>query len=251
MECASKNPLAGFDCRNPEENGTTTNVVSMNRVAIDNRTGTYGSCNVNEKTATYSCSCPGMPRSQCNASVGRADVATREMRHQPRGPRIEAWQWWRVNLAVKTQGNWYSTIPDGECAPPVPSRPPPGALAATPGPCYWRLEQAVRTIEAGCLLTRVAEAITLYSPGCFQQCPQPSNISSTCVVECFMSVVLGPNGGKGLISPTDGIKPGVLEAAWERAFHPVASGGCPDPQTPKSRSAPTADRRRPVLPELA
>ena len=230
MECASKNPLAGFDCRNPEENGTTTNVVSMNRVEIDNRTGIYGSCNVDEKTATYSCSCEGMPHSQCNASVGRADVAARETGHRPRGPRIEAWQWWRVNLAVKTQGNWYSTTPDGEChvAPPVPSRGPPGPTATTPAPCYWRLAQAVRTIEAGCLLTRVAGAITQYSPGCFQQCPQPSNISSTCVVECFMSVVLGPRGGTALINPTDGIMPEVLAAAWEGAFRPVGSGGCPD-----------------------
>ena len=82
--------------------------------------------------------------------------------------------------------------------------------------------------DPGCLLTRVAGAITRDGPGCFKLCPQPSNISSTCVVECFMSVVLGPRGGTALINPTDGIMPEVLAAAWEGAFRPVGSGGCPD-----------------------
>ena len=44
-----------------------------------------------------------------------------------------------------------------------------------------------------------------------------------------MSNVLGPNGGTKLIQPTEGIPAGKIEDAWQTAFAPAASGGCPDP----------------------
>jgi len=247
VECASKNPMAKFDCDNPEQNDTDTNVVSMNIVDVDSRYGIYGACNVNEANGTYSCSCRGAPQSFCNASVGRSDVATRE---QPPYGRGENWQWWRVNLARKMRGNWYSTVASGECGSSTSSSTSKAAVnanvtvnagvgagvgAAAAAGCTWSLKKTVRTITSQCLLNRVGDAVVDHDSTCFQSCAQPKNISSPCFVDCFMANVLGPDGGSKLISPTDGIPLSTIEDAWNTAFAPAASGGCPNPDSAGTR----------------
>jgi hypothetical protein len=180
VECASTSPLARNDCNNPEQNATNTNVVSMNIVEVDDRYGLYASCNEGQGGA-YSCVCRDdhYKTVPCNgSSVGKADVATRES--PPRGF-AEDWQWWRSNLAQKTGGSWYSTLTSGECDTPT------GAAA----PCSWGLKQTMRTIKSSCLFNRVRDAVVSYNNTCFEGCPQPSNMSSGCVVRCFFLNVLG------------------------------------------------------------
>ena len=216
--------------------------------------GTYSNSNPNPNynyttpgVGTYSCSCRGAPQSFCNASVGRSDVATRE---QPPYGRGENWQWWRVNLARKMRGNWYSTVASGECSSSTSSSTSKAAVnanvtvnagvgagvgAAAAAGCTWSLKKTVRTITSQCLLNRVGDAVVDHDSTCFQSCAQPKNISSPCFVDCFMANVLGPDGGSKLISPTDGIPLSTIEDAWNTAFAPAASGGCPNPDSAGTR----------------
>ena len=156
----------------------------------------------------------------------------------------ENWQWWRVNLAKKMQGNWYSTVAAGQCTTPSAAAvmprlssdatatsstasPARGNEAPRP-PCYWQLRQKVRTIAAPCLLDRVRDAVIAHNRTCFSTCPQPTNISTTCFVECFMANVLGPDGGTRIITPSEGIPVSIIQSAWKGAFANVTAGGCPD-----------------------
>jgi hypothetical protein len=250
VECASSSPLARFDCANPEQNNTATNVISQNTVDVDGRWGDYGACNVNETSKTYTCACRSSNASShvsmpCNASVGRSTIYDRE--EPPAGGvgHGEDWQWWRVNLARKMGGSaaggaWFSTTSSGECrpaaAPAAPAAPAAGggagaaAAAAVPQqPCHWSLTATTRTIASSCLLTRVGDAVVAHSPACFDGCgAQAANQSSACYVGCFMGSVLGPAGGRELINETDGIPLAVVSGAWGDAFAPPTSGGCPD-----------------------
>jgi hypothetical protein len=226
VECLSKNPFAKFDCDNPEQNDTATNVISQNTVDVDSRFGTYGSCNVDEKTKKYSCECklPNMKTVPCNGTVGRTEIYNRE--HAPKGEG-EDWQWWRVNLARKmggsaAGGSWFSTTTSGEC---VSSNT---TSTGVTGPCYWSLTATTRTIASSCLLSHVGAAVVSYNTTCFDGCPQPKNSSSVCYVECFMGNVLGPGGGKELIDEAAGIPLDVVTKAWSGAFAAPASGGCPE-----------------------
>lgn len=224
VECRSSNPLAHFDCDNPEQN-STSNIVSQHVVAVDSRFGPYGSCNANQKTGTYSCNCGSsiFKQKPCGAPVGHVDVATREEGHKP-PPGSEAWEFWRVNLAIKIGGSWYSTHEAGHCTD--------GGEAA----CTWRVLSTPREIVAECLETRVAEAIQAYNTSCFSGCPQPQNASTACVVNCYYSTLLGPNGGTGTIAPSDGMPVDLVQAAWIRAFATAdpEKGGCPDAHAPES-----------------
>ena len=96
--------------------------------------------------------------------------------------------------------------------------------------CTWKLEETTRKIVADCLETRVTGALRKAKPACFQGCAQPNNSSSPCVVECYMSAILGAGGGSRLIAQGEGIDPQLIVEAWESAFDSSdpAKGGCPD-----------------------
>lgn len=217
VECASHNPLAKFDCDNPEQNNTKTNVISKHVVDVDSRFGVYGRCNVvNDKS--YTCSCgKGLFPVPCNASVGQADVASRYNSDPPK-PKDQDWQWWRVNLARKIGGKWYSTIKKGEC--------PQNPTSA----CYWHVNQTVRRIASECLLQRVGQAVVQQNTTCFDACSQPTNSSTVCFSRCFMHTLLSPKADNHLIGPTDGVPNTVVEKAWDAAFDSSdpSEGGCPD-----------------------
>ena len=240
VECASGDPTAKFDCDNPEQNASDVNIVSQHLVTVDSRFGPYGACN--ERDGTYSCTCGLKP---CGPRVGQADVYTRET---PPPPGSADWRWWRVNLARKTGGKWYSTHEAGACT----ELETPGALemargggregmsggalemqVETPGAlaprCTWNVALNARKITSRCLLSRIATAVVAHNTTCFNACPQPSNLSSTCWVDCFMATSLGPAGGTRLIdAETEGIDIQVIERAWLNAFAPVSAGGCPN-----------------------
>lgn len=223
VECSSKHPFK-FDCDNPEQNNTQ-NVVSMHIVTVDDRFGPYGSCNVDDKSGTYSCKCGSYSHPEpCKAPVGRADVKERETGpgHTPR-PGAEDWMWWRTNLALKfgsgTPAYWYSTTTAGKCSTP-----------AADAPCTWKLVETRRRIVAKCLETRVAQAIRKYDPSCFTQCAQPTNASSPCVARCYLTTILSPAGSSRPINATEGMPAQLILDAWLNAFTSAdpAKGGCPD-----------------------
>jgi len=220
IECADPH-ASKFDCNNPEEN-STHNVVSQHSVAVDNRYGEYASCNEDPATGKYSCVCGQWPHVKpCNKpAVGRVDVAQRESRY-PIAPGSADWHFWRTNLAIKTGGYWYSTLPAGMC---------PQGGAADASSCTWKLLNTSRVIVAGCLETRVAEAVQKYDTTCFAGCAQPHNASSPCVARCYMQTILGPSGGERKINATEGMPLPLLEQAWSGAFASTdpTRGGCPD-----------------------
>eukprot|EP00912_Choanoflagellata_sp_UC4_P001467 UC4_evm1s923 len=94
VECASKNPLASFDCDNPEEN-TASNVIAKHTVTVNPSYGQYGECNLADGQYTCRCGSLDRPAVPCTGPVGRADVSTRYNDRTPRGPNTENWQWWR------------------------------------------------------------------------------------------------------------------------------------------------------------
>ena len=216
VECRSGDPMAKFDCDNPEQNASTVNVVSQHIVTVDSRFGDYGRCNVRD--GQYHCSCGGyvFPK-PCNASVGRAEIATRYSHHTIRSG-SEPWKFWRVNLARKLGGHWYSTTASGECT----------AAPTQGGACTWKVVADVRKITTRCLLGRVAATVIRHNATCFHGCPQPTNASSVCWVECLMATALGPDGGKRLVTPDAGIGTALLVDAWKGAFDQPEAGGCPN-----------------------
>ena len=218
VECSDPNSKRG-DCENAESN-STQNVVSRNTVLASTSFGAYASCNADDHTNSYHCACPGGP---CKAPVGRIDVKQRELSHGHPRTGAAAWEWWRLNLALKmsegVSGYWYSTTDAGDCSIP-------NATSS----CTWKLEATTRKIVAQCLETRVTEAVRKAGPACFSGCAQPQNSSSPCVVGCYMSTILGVEGGSRLIATGEGIDPQLIVQAWEAAFDSAdpAKGGCPD-----------------------
>lgn len=223
VECNSTDPAAKFDCDNPEQNNTNTNVISKHIVDVDDRFGDYGKCNV-VNGSFYVCVCgdnPLLPQ-PCNASVGRSDVASRYDKNPPK-PSDEDWKWWRVNLARKIGGNWYSTLAKGECTNRT-------GKSNGNGECYWQLNQTVRRIQSACLLQRVGSAVVKQNTSCFDACPQPGNSSSVCYSDCFMTTLLSPAASSHLITPVDGVPNSIIQLAWDNAFdyRDAQQGGCPD-----------------------
>ncbi len=205
-----------FDCKNAESDNTS-NIVTQNIVLVDTRYGEYASCNI--VAGKYHCSCPS---GKCATSVGRVDVKERELSHPRPRQGAEAWSWWRLNLAVKmgtpTSGYWFSTLSSGNC------------LESNATDCTWKLQQTTRRIVAKCLENRITDALRKANPSCFSDCPQPSNSSSTCVVNCYMNTMLGEEGGTRLIKDGEGIPSQLIVDAWETAFKSIdpETGGCPD-----------------------
>ena len=144
------------------------------------------------------------------------------------------WKWWRVNLANKLGGAWYSTLPQGECN-------------GTAGvPCTWNLTRTVRRIASRCVFARVTAAVVSANATCFGACPQPANLSSACCSECAMRTVLGPRGSSQVIGPADGMPNGAILDAWDAAFasDDPARGGCPDYEHDRTPPVPHRTARR-------
>jgi len=219
LECTASVPRAHFDCSNPEENGTSTNVVSEHIVMVNTPFGTYARCNEDVAHQSYSCDCGDHPSPiPCtSAAVGRADVRSRYNGHAP-APGDPCWAFWRLNLALKTGGTWYSTLEAGECR------------ADLARPCFWRVLRNGRRIRALCLVSRVRGAIEAHNRTCFEACAQPRNASTPCYIGCAMSTLLGAAAATRAVHADEGqgMPFGVIESVWRAAFSPPASGGCPD-----------------------
>lgn len=174
------------DCTNPE---VTSNDLTVTKVIVDlgdpSQWGMYARCNIGPPYAppgVYACSCgashgPGQP---CSGVVGNQGVAAHFGNEIPHSGSPN-FMFWRRNLAVKTQGQWYSTPKAGEGK-------------------YWKLIETVKQVNKSCADDIIFSAITTKNPGCFSGCPQPTNRTSTCVIGCWYDTVVGPNSGSTLIS---------------------------------------------------
>jgi len=117
---------------------------------------------------------------------------------------------------------WFSTTKVAECSPGL-------RVSANGGPCSWRVEEVVKRVARNCSDAVQEAAIAKASGGCFDRCPQPTNKTSTCWVDCYFRTLLGKRAGNAVSAPTDGMPLADVRAAWASPFQSdnPAQGGCP------------------------
>merc|ERR1712187_304719 len=125
-----------------------------------------------------------------------------------------AWECWRENIPRKTHGYWVSTLKQGMCTDTSP-----------PGSCSWKVLRTT-TVNETCLRNSIMSTVEAASPGCFTECGV-RNTTSPCWIGCFFTTFLGPEARSSNQLPLGGIALDSLQHAWEKAFEPIESGGCP------------------------
>jgi hypothetical protein len=137
----------------------------------------------------------------------------------------------RYNLAQRIGGQWWSTVGavngvgGGECT----------EGPAKPAGCTWRLAETEKRVMKDCADNSMNAAVVKAgeAAGCLNKCPQPTNTSSVCWVDCFYNTVLGPKGSTQPLVNTshadDGLSTSQLLAMWAAPFdsEDLAKGGCP------------------------
>eukprot|EP00755_Sulcionema_specki_P014778 Sspe_Gene.57631::Locus_31612_Transcript_2_3_Confidence_0.500_Length_1221::g.57631::m.57631 len=228
IECA-QDPTS-MDCTNPEVTSSDL-VVSKLVLEVDGRYGTYGRCNIcvnhtdhhgdnNCTNGEYVCDCNTHWHSNvsvpCPPQVGRENVSLHYVQQKCKAGEPD-WECWRSAISEKTGGWWYSTVKDGYC----------GAVGAS-DPCYWRVVEVVKVVNKTCSDNSIHSTVEAYGKPCFSACPQPTNTSSTCWIDCFYTTTLGPDAAKpgGAIA---GIPLKDLITAWDAPFasEDPTKGGCP------------------------
>jgi len=116
-------------------------------------------------------------------------------------------------LACILDGTWYSTLKKGQCKG--------GVVDDT---CWWRLAETHRTVNSTCVNDHVVTAVRNKRPDCWTACPQPTNRSSACYLECLFGTMIGKSGGA--MSKEEIAQPFVT------AFQAEEDGGCPEVPTP-------------------
>jgi hypothetical protein len=53
--------------------------------------------------------------------------------------------------------------------------------------------QVHKRVTRKCATAAVNAGVVRRNPACFQACPQPTNASSTCWIQCFYGTMLGPD----------------------------------------------------------
>ena len=198
--------------------------------------GLYAECNVNETghgtgPPVYTCLChsDGSSNGLCNHSIGVQTVRSLPWYRLPK-PGSPAPDFWRYNLAQRIGGQWWSTVGavngvgGGECT----------AGRGSPAGCTWRLVATVKVVGKPCADRSMNAAVVKagQGAGCFSRCPQPTNTTSVCWVECFYDTVLGPKGSTQPVNVShtgDGLSNNELLAMWNAPFESTdpQRGGCP------------------------
>jgi len=130
----------------------------------------------------------------------------------PSDPAIRTLELQTGKLASIMNGTWYSTQAAGECQP---------GQKIGDGDCYWRVLNMTRNVNATCVNNNLVQAAIAVRPTCWQGCPQPTNQSSLCWIQCLFDTVTG-NPQKN-VPP---MKREQLVSAFEASFSP--DGGCPE-----------------------
>ena len=224
-----------YDCHDPEMyagNLVVTKVVVEIDEAYLRSSGVYAECNVppagHGQKRIYTCLCRSHGgHGQCNSTIGVQDVRTLPWNRRPSAG-ASKYNFWKYNLAQKIGGQWWSTVGSrpgvvGECT----------GGRGVPAGCTWRLAETVKSVNKTCHDKSMNRAIVKAGSGCFRQCPQPTNTTSACWVDCFYKTVLGPKGGAMALANTshaaDGLSLSSLLELWNTPFDQDsgAQGGCP------------------------
>ena len=138
---------------------------------------------------------------------------------------------YRLNLADKLGGMWFSTPSAGMC----------GGSASSAGnastECSWRVTEVEKRVSKACADASVYAYVEAASPSCFAAC-RPADAggghrdtSDPCWVGCLFATILGPDAGRagGGGGGGGGLSLAQLEEAWARPFasEDRAAGGCP------------------------
>ncbi|EDQ89268.1 uncharacterized protein MONBRDRAFT_25531 [Monosiga brevicollis MX1] len=210
LECAI-DPFS-MDCNNPEATNTSDLAITEVILEVDSRFTNYSRCN--DVHGVYNCVC--YPNETCDERVGREDVAAG---HKPEIPaQGYTWQWWKYNLAQYLGGNWFSTVATGRCN-----------STNEAAPCYWRVVEVHKRISKTCSDKHMAAYVTQLSPRCFDNCPQPTNQTSSCWIGCFFDTLMGPQSASTYYNPTQAVPKNNLSWAFRQPFisDNIHDFGCP------------------------
>ena len=88
-----------------------------------------------------------------------------------------------------------------------------------------RLVETVKKVNSTCMRSHIHAALEHSGAECFTQCPQPTNSSSMCYIECFYEALLGPDGGR-TTPAAGGLNGTEIVGLWLQAFAdcPALSG---------------------------
>jgi len=105
-------------------------------------------------------------------------------------------------------GEWYSHPAAGQCLD--------GHYVGDGSGCTWRVVAMDRVINATCMYGHLDANVVNNDPSCFRGCPQPTNVTSDCYLQCYTKA-------------TERMSKDELAAPWDTAFAKTdrAQGGCP------------------------
>jgi len=223
LDGSCRHSASTFDCDNPESSGNLVVrkiEVEVNGAFDDNG---YELCDVwpGSSACQYTCF---SPHGRQHDGVGREAVCGGESSSCDMAPTpgsrftgTRAWDYWNYNTAAlfgnTGQGEWYSLVSRDE-----------GTM--------WRNATTLKKINAACQSRALDKLVQQTGQACFDACPQPTNQSSTCWVDCFFATVLGPDADTTTKPP--GSQQGAMDVdqlatAWLSGFgsDDPSEGGCP------------------------
>ena len=116
----------------------------------------------------------------------------------------------------KLGGYWYSFTQGGRCTG-----------AAEPGDgsgCTWKQGKLLRMINSTCLGKLVDGSVYKAGADCFAACPDPTNKTSTCADDCYLTTLVGDQQKN-----TTGMTAAEILRPWTEAFG-AGPSACPDLQ---------------------
>ena len=220
MEC--RQDPQSRDCTNPE---VTANDLVISKLILnvdETQFGTYGKCNIcingtdhhgdnHCVDGTYVCDCSVLYNSthvDCGPQVGVVNLSAVHL--PPCEEDDPEWSCWRVAVANKTGGMWYSTTSKGYCGNPNATE------------CTWRVAEIIKVVNKTCSDDHIYKTVESKNETCFHTCG-PRNVTSDCWISCFYNTILGPDSGVpgGVIT---GLPLSDLVDMWN---FPFSDGSCP------------------------
>lgn len=217
------------------------NVYTKSVVEVDTRFGVYSGCNPNASTGVFHCEafaddflcwynsssmqtfqelcdvrkchCPAWEEKA--VGIGVCNMCEHNATWHHASP-----LWSKITALARTlNGSWYSTLRGGECRPGQ-------RVGEGSDPCWWRLVELERRVNETCVSSNVVAAVLKHGgSSCLSSCPQPSNRSSACWINCFFDAVVGdPARGIAAMTRKELLRP-FLDSF---ATSDPQLGGCPD-----------------------
>ena len=104
--------------------------------------------------------------SRVHRTVGRANLT--DLAHRSHAP---------------AGGLWFSHPAAGQCKP--------GQWVGDGSGCTWRLIKTTKIVRAECVYQSLDKAVENHNASCFEECPQPHNVTSNCYLKCYSESTLG------------------------------------------------------------